>query len=149
MKSVSDPAVLDELLERIEKLQPYTQRLWGQMDVAQMMAHCSTAMEVALGDIEAPRSMVGTLIGGLVKNIYTSERPFKKNSPTDPMFIVADQKLFHDEKVRIVMMLKRLSAGGPELIHNRKHPFFGRLTYHEWNTTQYKHLDHHLRQFGV
>ncbi len=29
------------------------------------------------------------------------------------------------------------------------HPFFGNLNSEEWDTLNWKHLDHHLRQFGV
>ncbi|MFD1127776.1 DUF1569 domain-containing protein [Paenibacillus provencensis] len=28
------------------------------------------------------------------------------------------------------------------------HPFFGKLTSEEWSIGLYKHLDHHLKEFG-
>jgi hypothetical protein len=29
------------------------------------------------------------------------------------------------------------------------HPFFGKMSAKEWATIAHKHMDHHLRQFGV
>jgi hypothetical protein len=149
MKSIYEPSTLQELLDRIDKLHPDTQRLWGKMDVAQMMAHCSSAIEIAIGDRVGKSTLMGTLVGRFAKSIITNEKPFKKNLPTAPDFVVVDSKDFNKEKVRLTVMLKRLSSGGADAMHNRKHHFFGRLTSHEWSNSMYKHMDHHLRQFGV
>jgi hypothetical protein len=39
MRSLFEKESAEELLSRIDKLQPAIQRQWGKMDVAQMMAH--------------------------------------------------------------------------------------------------------------
>jgi hypothetical protein len=75
--------------------------------------------------------------------------PFKKNLPTAKSFIVKDERNFEEEKNKLVNLLQRLSHTNPEDVAKRPHPFFGKLTADEWNTLQFKHLDHHLRQFGV
>ena len=41
------------------------------------------------------------------------------------------------------------AQGGPGVCTNHPHSFFGRLVPEEWAVLMYKHLDHHLRQFGV
>ena len=79
----------------------------------------------------------------------TDDKPFKKNLPTDKSFIVVDRRDFNKEKERLIGVISNFSAVGTEAMNNRKHPFFGKLTATEWSTSMLKHLDHHLRQFGV
>jgi len=69
-------------ISRIDKLQAASQRHWGKMDVAQMMAHCSAAMDMASGRINPPRIFIRRLIRPLVKPIYMNEKPFSRNNPT-------------------------------------------------------------------
>jgi hypothetical protein len=149
MDSIYEPATLQGIKQRIDKLSPSSQRQWGTMDVAQMMAHCCVPIEVALGDQEGKGSFFGKLLGPLIKSVITNEKPFKQNLPTDKSFVVADVRDFNKEKQRLTNVLTRLSAGGPGPMHKRRHPFFGKLTSDEWSSSTVKHLDHHLRQFGV
>ena len=149
MNSIYEPATLKELTERLNKLTPFSQRLWGKMDVAQMMAHCSALIEMALGDKMTKAGFMEKLIGKFVKPMITNEKPFKQNMPTGSTFLIADSKDFDTEKSRLAILLKRFSTGGPEYMHRRKHSFFGSLTSKEWSNSTMKHLDHHFRQFGV
>jgi hypothetical protein len=88
MKNLFQPEAVDEVTSRIDALQPATQRLWGKMDVAQMMAHYSGALDMASGRLNPPRMFIGTLIGPLVKPIYSNDKPFSQNNPTDPQLVV-------------------------------------------------------------
>jgi hypothetical protein len=76
------------------------------------------------------------------------ETPFKQNLPTNPDFIMADEHDFNTEKQRLLGVLGRFSSAS-QALDGRKHPFFGKLTTTEWSNSMVKHLDHHLRQFGV
>lgn len=134
---------------RIDRLTPQAQRLWGKMDVGQMMAHCSAALEVAVGDKRPPRLFIGRILGPLVKPSYVGPKPFGKNSPTDRSFIMTGQKEFNKEKERLLQLIDRFSEGGLEKCTTHPHSFFGKLTPEEWGISMQKHLDHHLRQFGV
>lgn len=149
MKNIHDPKVLNEFLERIEKLTPGSHRQWGKMNVAQMMAHCATAIESNLGDRPYSRTFMGRIFGKLAKKSVTNDKPFKPGLPTDPGFVIKDDKNFEAEKQRLISALKRVSASDPEKIAANPHPFFGRMTPGEWNALNYKHMDHHLRQFGA
>jgi hypothetical protein len=53
MKNLFQPEAVDEVISRVDTLQPATQRLWGKMDVAQMMAHCSAALDMAAGPAQS------------------------------------------------------------------------------------------------
>ena len=98
MKNLFEPEAVDEVISRIDTLQPATQRQWGKMDVAQMMAHCSAALDMASGRLNPPRMFIGRLIGPFVRPIYTNEKPFSRSSPTDPKLVVSDQREFLREQ---------------------------------------------------
>ncbi|GEO11418.1 DUF1569 domain-containing protein [Segetibacter aerophilus] len=149
MKNLFQPEALEEIKQRMQKLQPNTERLWGKMEVAQMLAHCSAAMEVAVGDKHPPRIFIGRLIGPFIKSVFTNEKPLRKSTPTDKSFLVIDQRNFEKEKSRLLELVERFSKGGPQKVTTHPHSSFGKLTPVEWSTGMYKHLDHHLRQFGV
>lgn len=149
MKNLLENEAADEVVARIEKLQPAVQRQWGKMDVAQMMAHCSAALDMASGKVILPRIFIGRLIGPLVKPIYTSEKPFSKNNPTAPTLVVSDQRDFQREQEQLKLRVLEFQQGGGANCTRHPHPFFGSLTPYEWGRGMYKHLDHHLRQFGA
>jgi hypothetical protein len=149
MKNLFEREAVDEVISRIDKLQPAEQRQWGKMDVAQMMAHCSAAMDMASGKLKLPRIFIGRLIGPLVKPIYTNQKPFSRNNPTDPKLVVSDQRDFLREQEQLKAKVRRFHEGGDAQCTRHPHPFFGDFTPPQWARGMYKHLDHHLRQFGA
>ena len=149
MKSVLEASAYQELQQRLNQLTPESQRRWGKMDVAQMMAHVSNVLEIAVADKKPPRSLLGYLLGGFVKKSWVDDSPISHNSPTDSSIKVTTPKQFGAEKVRIKTLLERLNKGGATGVTTHPHPFFGPLTPDEWGKLQYKYLNHHLEQFGV
>ena len=149
MKNLFENETTDEVLRRIDQLQPSTQRKWGKMDVAQMLAHCSVSMESAVGDRCPPRIFFGRLLGPIAKPDFLNEKPMKRNSPTDKSFVISDQREFVVEQERLMGLIDRFAAGGRGGCTKHPHSFFGPLTPEEWARGMYKHLDHHLQQFGA
>ena len=143
------PTVTEEILARIEKLTPDTKPLWGKMTVAQMLAHNYYSFEAATGKVVVPRSLLGRIIGQFVRDSFLSNMPLSKNSPTMPRLIVKDERDFDVEKQKLISIVKEFSSGGPEKVTQAPHSFFGHFTPEEWSRQMYKHLDHHLQQFGV
>ena len=86
VKNLFEPGVKQEILERINKLTPQTQRQWGKMDVGQMLAHCQMPLGVGVGVHKIPRSFMGRILGSMVKSILYNEKPFKRSLPTDKSF---------------------------------------------------------------
>ena len=78
-----------------------------------------------------------------------ADKPFGKNSPTDPTFVVTDPRDFAREKEYLTALIGRFCERGPAAAGNYPHTFLGRITGDEWGVVMYKHLDHHLRQFGA
>lgn len=149
MKNLFEREAVEEVISRIDTLQPETPRQWGKMDVAQMMAHCSGALDMASGRLNPPRIFIGRLIGPLFKPIYTNEKPFSRSSPTDPQLVVSDQRDFSQERDRLKLSVRQFHEGGEAKCTRHPHPFFGEFNPKQWSRGMYKHLDHHLRQFGA
>jgi hypothetical protein len=148
MKNLFQPDAADEVQTRIEQLTPSSRPTWGKMDVAQMMAHCSAALEMASGQFAAKRTLLGRIIGPRVRYILTDDSPMRRNSPTVKELKVGACE-FTREHERLNQCVRRFHEGGESRCTRHPHPFFGELTPLEWSTGMYKHLDHHLRQFGV
>jgi len=72
MKNLFEPGAVQEVMTRIEQLKPSSQRQWGKMDVAQMMAHCSAALEMASGKLVAKRTLLGRIVGPRVRHVLRS-----------------------------------------------------------------------------
>ena len=149
MRNLFEQGTVEEVISRIDSLQPASVRQWGKMDVAQMMAHCSITMDIASGKLNLPRIFIGRLIAPFFKSIYTNEKPFGKNGPTGKELVVADQRDFAHEQEQLKMKVRQFYEGGEAKCTRHPHPFFGALTPEEWSRGMYKHLDHHLRQFGA
>jgi hypothetical protein len=149
MKTLLESSAFEEISKRIEQLTPESQRQWGKMDVAQMMAHLSNGLELTLGDKKPPRLWLGWIVGGFFKASASDDRPFPHNSPTDNSLRVTESKNFLAEKPRVMVLLARFKEGGLSGITSHPHPFFGFLTPEEWSKLQYKHFNYHLGQFGV
>jgi len=114
-----------------------------------MMAHCSLSMEQASGRLNLPRMFIGRLLGPFYKSKCTNDTPFEKNSPTDERLLVTDQRDFHRERELLKEKVQQFHEGGEAKCTRHPHPFVGSLTPYAWSRVMYKHLDHHLRQFGV
>jgi hypothetical protein len=149
MKNLFQPDAADEVISRIDKLQPTAQHQWGKMDVAQMLAHCSTTLDMASGRLVLPRLWIGRILGPFVRPIFTNEKPLSRNSPTDKNLVVSDPRDFSHEQKQLKLRVRQFQQGGEAQCTKHPHPFFGALTPQAWSTGMYKHLDHHLRQFGV
>jgi len=149
MKNLFEKESTDEILSRVDQLQPAAQRQWGKMEVAQMMAHCSAALDMASGEINPPRMFVGRILGPLVKPIFTNEKPFAQNNPTEKRLVVADRRDFAREQEQLKQKIQQFHQGGEAACTRHPHPFFGTLSPQDWSRGMYKHMDHHLRQFGV
>ena len=149
MKNLFQSDSVDDLISRLDTLQPGTQRQWGKMDVAQMMAHCSSGLDMASGRLVCSRALIGRLLGPLFRSLYSNDKPFSRNSPTDAKLVISDSRDFTREREQLKDRVRQFHQGGEAQCTKHPHPFFGALTAHEWGTGMYKHIDHHLRQFGA
>lgn len=150
MKNLFEPTAVAEVRERLTQLRPDSERRWGTMTVGQALAHCAGGLEIALGDRRPPRVLVGRLFGPIIKPLALgNDAPMRRNSPTVPELEVADDRDVDEERRRLDGLIGRFAAAGRGGCTTHPHSFFGRLAPDEWAVLMYKHLDHHLRQFGA
>lgn len=150
MKSVFNPADVVELIYRINKLTPESTPLWGTMAVAQMLAHVNVSYEMVFTDKHPrPNAFMRLILKLLVKEKVVGPEPYKHNSPTAPAFLIREDRDFEIEKTRLLSHLNQTMQLGAAYFHNKASHSFGKLTAAEWNLMFYKHLNHHLSQFGV
>jgi hypothetical protein len=150
VKNLFEAVRVAEVKERAAHLRPDSERLWGKMNPAQALAHCSKGIEWAVGDRIPPRMLMGRIVGQIVKPmVLGNDEPMRRNSPTARDLVVRDQRDLRTERERLCGLIDRFAAAGPRGCTTHPHSYFGRLTPEEWAALMYKHLDHHLRQFGV
>ena len=142
--------VADEMIQRINKLTPSTKPVWGKMDAAQVLAHCNVTYEMAYeNNHPAPNFLMKLMLKVFVKNTVVNETPYKHNSQTAPAFIIKGSRDFEKEKTRLINYIQKTVELGETSFDNKVSISFGVLNKNEWNNMFYKHLDHHLSQFGV
>lgn len=150
MKSVFTKEGSDELINRIHKLTPQSQAKWGKMNVGQMLAHCNVTYEMLFTDKHPkPDGAKKWMLKFFVKPIVVGDKPYAKNTRTAPAFLITGEKEFEEEKNRLVKHIHKVQELGEDYFDNRESHSFGILRKREWNNMFYKHLDHHLGQFGV
>ena len=145
-KDLFDASTFEEMVSRINKLTPTTEPEWGKMNVAQMLAHCAEVMDVANG-----KSLKGTPwyllpLKGFIKKMILSDKPYPKDLRTHPQYVMSEPEDFTKQKERLLLSMKAMIALGRV---TTKHPLLGPMTAKERGIAQYKHLNHHLSQFGV
>lgn len=150
MKNVFIQNDVQSFIDRIEKLNPKSKPIWGKMDVAQMLAHCNVTYEMIFENKHPKPSGFKKLILNLfVKKLVVNEKPYKKNSPTAPQFIIKSEKDFEYEKARLISFIKKVQELGENYFEGKESHSFGKLNKTEWNNMMVKHLEHHLEQFNV
>ncbi len=165
MKNLFEPMTILEIKKRLELLQKNNTPKWGNMQPAQMMAHCSLALENALGEKKYSVSFLLKLWAILFRKSnrdrYVNDSLFQpskainsknaiiQKARTDNPFAVTDNLDFNTQKLRLLNLINQFFKEGQLKCKNAEHPTFGKFTPKEWAIGQFKHLDYHLRQFGV
>ena len=150
LPNIFTKTVSDHIIERINKLKPNTQANWGKMTVAQMLAHSNVMYEMVFeNNHPKPTFFMKLIMKAFVKKIVVSETPYKHNSQTAAAFIIKDSRNFEIEKNRLMEYVNKTQQLGEASFDNNVSHSFGALSKTEWNNMFYKHLDHHLTQFGV
>lgn len=149
MDSLLNESVHAMVVDRINKLSLHSERQWGKMEVAQMLAHCCEAFKVPLSEQPLKITFLGRVVGWAFKSKLYDDSPWKQGLPTAPNFIIKDKRVFDAEKERLMDFVRQFHRNNEQRIGNYPHPIFGTFTKEQWGQAMYKHLDHHLRQFGV
>lgn len=150
-KRLDAEQTFQEIVNRIHRLNIDSKRKWGVMKVEQMMLHCDKVLQVACGKISLPK--VNFLLYGIgiltKKEMAIFNNGIPPNMPTFRKLIVNFECSFEDSKSSLLKTLyefKAILESGEVPNH---HCLFGKMTLEDWAFLEYKHLHHHLKQFGV
>lgn len=147
MKSLFDSETYNEIKQRLDQLTADTEALWGTMAVGQMVWHCQAPLNILLqkNNYGLKNNWLARLL--FKKSLY-SDKLWKRNLPTVRSFKAKEPKDFNKEKVQLSRLIYE-AYSQREKEEWEPHPAFGYFTKQQWGQMQYKHLDHHFRQFGV
>jgi hypothetical protein len=148
MSTLADVATRAATIARIARLAPDTVPAWGRMSAPQMLAHCADALRMAYGDLPCAPKRVPFAQLGVVKWLMLNIIPFPKGAPTARELVARPPVAWGDEREAVVGLVERFAHESARTSWP-PHPLFGPLTGAEWGKLAWKHLDHHLRQFGV
>lgn len=147
MENIFDINTHNNVMERINSLTENSKAQWGKMSVDQMLHHCQGPLNIILNKNTyglKPSWFARTFFK---KSMY-SDKLWNKNLPTLKAFRETKSYDFEEEKTKLSELIMELVT-----LRDRKewqeHPTFGYFTSEQWGKMHYKHLDHHLRQFGV
>lgn len=147
MENIFDTSSLNSIRSRFKGLNPDTERKWGKMSPAQMLHHCQAPLNIVLEKKDynlKPNWFAKTFFK---KSMY-SDKLWRKNLPTMPSFRETQARDFAKEQRELMTLLNEIDSV-KEKEEWPVHPVFGDLSKEQWGKMQYKHLDHHLRQFGL
>jgi hypothetical protein len=138
-------------IDRVNRLEKDKHALWGKMTGPEMLAHCSTSIKMAYGDIPV-KFRTGKFKSAMYKILIVDLLPFLKYLPAPPELNV-QKKLknigdFEMERNELIVQLQRIRKTPGDFTF-APHPIFRQMSGKSWGKLAVKHLDHHLRQFGV
>lgn len=147
MPTLFDPAAAAGIRNRLNGLTPDCAPLWGTMDAGRMVAHLSDQLRLALGELSCTPKKT-PFRNPVLKRLIIYLLPWPKGVPTSPELLTTPAGGWDADVAALRTLIDRFVAKGsagpfPE------HPAFGRLNGRMWGVLAWRHLDHHLRQFGV
>ena len=153
MKNLFDPTLVEDVKHRIICLRPDSERRWGKLPLPLVLAHCTSGLQMAMGGINPKRApFPANVIGLLIKPlVFGNDKPLRRNSPSAPELFTADptQCEFERERTQLIKAIDSFVSTSAACCSQHPHPFFGPLKPDQWAILMYKHIDHHLLQFGV
>lgn len=149
MRSIIEPEAQQEVERRLDSLHADSPRQWGTMTPAQMLLHCRKQIGLGTGEVRS-RSMFPRPVQWLAKQTFGFRLPWSRNLPTAPAMVSTGQDgLDFQEELAALKDTVNGFVALPDSADLSGHPIFGSMDKDEWGRIIYKHLDHHLRQFGL
>jgi len=148
MKSLWDTEARREIVERIGRLTPDNERRWGKMNCPTMVGHLADGLRMTLGerDLGPPR---GPYRFAPIRYLMIHVVPWPKGKAKAPVEPRPRQTSDWEDLHGDLLALIDRAAQTPADAFGATHFLFGRMTQRDWGVLVYRHLDHHLQQFGA
>jgi hypothetical protein len=147
MPTLFDPSARAKLVSRLSGLTPDRRPLWGRLDAARVQTHLAAQLRMALGDLTC-RSKNTPFRYPVVRELIIYVLPWPKGAPTAPELLATEPADFEADRQALIQLVERMGTRNPEEPFG-EHPAFGPLSRRAWGVLGWRHLDHHLRQFGL
>ncbi len=150
MKTIRNEMDKANLIQRLNKLNGSEKAQWGKMNVNQMVSHLVQANEMPFGHtLEDKGNFVSK---NIVKPLVLYFLPIPKEVKTAPSMNQQEQgrrpQEFSGDKKMVIELTEKIAKLSDD-IQCAQHPVFGKMSAKEWAIMAHKHMDHHLKQFGV
>jgi hypothetical protein len=149
MPAMQDARARAAIIARLDSLKETTTPAWGRMTPALMLAHMVDALRMTYSELPVKQRNMPLLRSFPVKQLVLYVFPFPKSAPTAPELVSRVPVSFNAERETCKQLLGRFDASVVDTVRFAPHPIFGPLTPAQTGALVYKHLDHHLNQFGV
>ena len=148
-KSLFDKVTADKIIDRVNRLQPDNRALWGKMNATEMLLHANLCNKEIFQPVRPAKKT--TLKQYMLRLLALYIAPnFKKGIKGDAKKETVgkiDEKEFAQQRETFIELINCFPTHRGEL--TLPHIAFGNISTKEWGIAAYKHMDHHLRQFGV
>lgn len=147
MESLFEKSTQQAITQRLQNLNANSKRAWGTMTVSQMLKHLEIAFAVPINKVSLPKENLQFLVANpLMRKLVIDVFPWPKNMMTAKDFVVKSDPEFEQAKQSFLEVYNQFIEAKTL---TGSHPIFGEMDKDTWGRAMYKHLDHHLRQFGV
>ena len=133
------------LLERLGRVTAESKAQWGRFDAPRMMCHLADALDEALGRLVVPRHGPAMLRHFPMKQLAIYLIPMPKGAKAAPELLAEEPGDFEANRRRVTEAIRQIAQRAPGKGPN--HFIFGAMSWEQWNRLEWKHIDHHLRQF--
>ena len=143
-----DHASREGIVARVRQVQPTSVRRWGVMAPELLLPHLAGGIRRAL-EKPATGPVPGPLLGLIKRWLLIHQLPWPKAKIQSPpnSFRVPPTTWKQDQETVVSLIQAFVTTDADKL--TQLHPTFGRMTARDWGVLQYRHLDHHLRQFSA
>ena len=148
-KTLFNKETVDNIIERVNNLQPDNKARWGEMNATEMLFHSNLCNEEIFQPIlpSEKTTMKQYLLRILALYIVPNFKKGIKGDVKKETVGKIRREDFTRQKGRFIELVNRFAEHKGEL--TLPHIAFGNISTKEWGMAAYKHMDHHLRQFGV
>ncbi len=149
MSTLADPTVRAACRDRIQRLGPDASPKWGRMTAPQMVCHLNDSFRVGMGEKYA--SPASNFLQRTLLKWIALRAPVKwpPGVPTRPEIELGrggtPPAEWESDRAQLLSLMDAFAERKTFGVH----PTFGKMSESDWLTWGYRHVDHHLRQFGV
>ncbi len=148
MPKLHDPAVCESIKSRLNAVTADSARKWGSMTADQMMWHLGRGLEQCMGRLDARDEKPAVAMPKPLLRFFVFNMPWPKNAPSMRVLLANGRYDLEEERARCLRLIDEFTSRPLEKAWP-VHPTLGDLSGEQYSRLQAKHLNHHLRQFGV